>query len=437
MPVSVRSLGMDLDLKKDAAKATLMFGLLILPIVIRLPTAALGGKLTLLEPVTLAALCFWFWSVCLGARRVVRIPGNQIALIVFYMGCVLSFFASPDPSVSMVALLTYVNGGLILFLMYQLIRCERDVTIALRFLLLGSVVPLCASVVGSAGLLVGLKIPGVVSSAGKLTASFMFSSQLPSYMLILIPLLLQVASSSAHRTVVRVAASVGTIISMFAILFSGSRSGVAAAIAVTFLYLLRRSRGTRRVLVLGLIGAVVVSLGPAQLSTEIFPRPVARSVSGMTELFRGGDGLSTLSAARAEHVGLVVEGLKRSPFLGIGLGAFHLVVDDLAGRDVKNLEVHNTLLSVLVETGLVGFAGFLLFGVACLVEGMRGLWGRERGKLRSVQQALLFGLAANFAHQQFHFGLRQPVFWIGLGLLLAVAHVRSTDREDVALRRVA
>ena len=151
--------------------------------------------------------------------------------------CLLSFFSSPALSASAVEFLAYVNGGLLLFLTHQLIRDRKDLRVVIRALLLGSFAPLLFSAIGIIGTFLGELIPGIMSVSGKLTATFMFSNQLPSYMVILLPLLIHTGITLRGRIWTRAIAWCGAVLAMGALLTSGSRSGFLAGLVAAIGYL--------------------------------------------------------------------------------------------------------------------------------------------------------------------------------------------------------
>lgn len=416
-----------LDMRFSPARAGLCLMLILLPIVIHLPIDALGGKLTILEPITLLTFCAWFIGLCLGTRKLVLIPTVYGALLAFLAACLFSFFASPDWRASIVEFLAYVYGGLILFLILQLVRDSAGLHRAVNWLLIGTFVPLSLSMIGLLAQFSNTHVGIVLSSAGKLTASFRFSNQLPAYLLIVIPLLVYTSLQDTRRRSVRFIAGLGASVGVAAILGSGSRSGFLAGIITILGYLVWRVSWRRHMLGVALVVLAVVGIASSMSVFDVVPNPIRRSISGIMLVIDGNSTLEDLSHSRADQLAAVVQVIKESPIFGIGIGSFAQQIDDLLERDVKDLEVHSTPLSLWVETGFLGLSAFIGLCMFVIISGLKSI-ARSAKDDQYLTAALVTGLLGNLIHQQFHLGLRQPVFWVSLGLVMAAAVVQSRER---------
>lgn len=122
------------------------------------------------------------------------------------------------------------------------------------------------------------------------------------------------------------------------------------------------------------------------------------------------EGSGTQRAALLRH-GL--EAWARSPVVGLGPGGHSGYRAPFQGE-----EAHNTLVDWGVSTGVVGAAALvvlLAFFAARVV--------RARDPLATA------GLAALLAYACFHYVMRQPVFWLGLATVLALAEVGAREGE--------
>lgn len=196
----------------------------------------------------------------------------------------------------------------------------------------------------------------------------------------------------------------------FAVLITGSRTGLAALIpGIVFLgYRLARRRPSVAIGTLTALAVVAVVVFP-------FAPPTVRArLAGTEEAIASGD-LNDRGAVWAEAIRLIVD----HPVLGVGAGAFR-------GAAVGVNKVgHNFALSLLAEVGIIGFALFLGMLVAALLclrkmpSGLRGMW------LSLFSAWMLAALLHNWEYR------KQSWFFIGLmvacGLL---ADWRTADRHD-------
>jgi O-antigen ligase len=213
------------------------------------------------------------------------------------------------------------------------------------------------------------------------------------------------------------------------LLFSFSQSSFAALGAGLALIIVL-AWGARGALGLGLIVvAAVVAL------------VVAPPLGGVRDNLFGGDsdGINRATRGRAD---LVVNGLKIAgdhPLVGVGIGNFSTAYEerfDVPGR-LRTPASHTTPVTVLAETGAVGFALF-----AWLVAAVLGLGfaARRYGgvELRSTGLVACVGTTAILVHSLFYSAfLEDPMTWgfIGLAALaLRTGAARATRSPDTRAR---
>jgi len=400
--------------------------LILLPIVVRLPIGLFEGKLTLLEPVTALTLAAWLVAWIRGRVRPDLSLRVYIPLLLFLAVGFVSVFVARSASAALVELATYANGALIFFLVHQIVTgSERGRTLGFTGLITGMVVVLVTCSVGTAGIMRCAPIPALVSRAGKLTATFMTSSQLPSYLVVILPLALCGAMASSSRSR-RLASGLGAAAAAFGLCASGSRSGVIAAVIAVFAYVLWRSRRRLRALVLLSTFAIAIfsfayvtenahCMGPLSRSLSTF-NPSAAPVSA--------DPASEGTASvRFLFLQAWAEIARTRPLLGVGAGNFKLAYTEIIPEATRGFELHNTLLSIWAETGVLGLLSFAAFLVPFGWIGLRSLIRRPITRIEEYRAAIAFGILGSLMHQMFHMGLRQPIFWVGLGFLLALDQI--------------
>lgn len=119
------------------------------------------------------------------------------------------------------------------------------------------------------------------------------------------------------------------------------------------------------------------------------------------------------------------------PVLGVGIGQYRAVADQYIFGGVSNI-AHNTYLSFLAETGLVGFVVFVSLPLATFVRVVRS---RRRGNIFAPLLAL--GLAA-VAVQAFTLNLENSrALWALVGISAALCDVaaRNESRQESFARR--
>jgi len=151
-----------------------------------------------------------------------------------------------------------------------------------------------------------------------------------------------------------------------AIPMTGSRMGLVSAfiVGVAFLPLLRqalRGSGWKNAVILVVIAAVIGIMGPRLAS------------QGSLERLREGIGARTFQ----ERIEIWQRGLRawsETPYLGVGPGAY-----EFAGLSVgeKHYAAHNTYVSVLVESGIVGSVIYFAFWFVVVLRIFR-MPGKDR-----------------------------------------------------------
>jgi len=179
-----------------------------------------------------------------------------------------------------------------------------------------------------------------------------------------------------------------------AVLLTGSRAGALSLGIVGFVVLGRLWKVNWRVR-LGLIASVVfVGL--------LVPRLVSRST--IERIAEGTSGDTFTVRTNAWQVGLKV--WKETPLLGVGAGCY---TDMMAKQGERAMVAHNTLVSVLVESGLVGFILYFSF------------WGvviRRVMLLPKVERFFWLGVIASYLPAFLSGSMEYQKLWWFLGALV-------------------
>lgn len=260
----------------------------------------------------------------------------------------------------------------------------------------------------------------------RLTSTFQFSGQLASYLVATLPLLwLQWKHTPSPSPLLRQLRILQIFIAAVALAGTASRSGIVlgvfvGAAVVTYTLATERQRLGPRVRPLRWVaGAVVAGLVifAAQLaSSPGLPFAFRRAVDFDTT--PSSTMLQELSPARAAQWEGFQFALGNGGVAGVGPGQFKLHSTSFAPQAFRPHEMHNTLLGVWVEDGIVAACGLTLFTATGLAMGWN-LVRSAQGHSRDVAFALTLSLAALLLYGVLHFGLRMRTLWAVYGLLLA------------------
>jgi len=374
----------------------------VLPIenVFSLPLLGSLGRITGLLLLVLALPTF----VARG-RFVLRSPPVTLAFLgAFTLWALASLLWSHDPPRTVAYATTIVQLFLLATILWQLCRTPAERLLVMQAYVVGACVA-----VGSA---VANLIAGREAVFGRFSAPGTDPNDFALMVVLAVPMAWEVAARATYR-----GAALNLLFlpaAALAVVISGSRGG-AIALAVALLVvpfglrLLPRRR--RRMLVAILLGALALLpfLWP-QLAASV-GRNVQRLMSTATDSLSGS--LNVRDVIWAAGLDLI----QGSPLLGVGGGAFASALETATGM----AEVaHNTMLSVTVELGIVGFC--LLAG-ALLASALPLLAFRGAGALPSLVLLLTWLVGTSALSWE----MRKPT-WIVLLL--------ATTIQPVLLARV-
>jgi len=389
-----------------------------------------GGELTLTKLAGLLLAVSWLARVTtrrdednfLGAH-----PAATYLLLAFLGWAVFSLTWATDTAAGIGDLSRYGLNILLYVIVYSAVRTEEQGVRVVWAIVLGTGATALlgfvvgnsearpqddrlASTVGNANELAAVLVAGVALAAG-LGFSLRKSSGLR---LLALPI---------------------TVVSLFALVLTGSRSGVIALALslVTFVCFAGRWRPQ------AVFGVVSASLAVIVLFFAFAPEPVRQRITEITpgEVSASQEGRVSIWMAAARMV-------EDNPVKGVGVGNFQTRAKDYvlepgaAGRTDQVIDdpqiAHNTYLQVLAELGIIGVIPFLAIIVFSLAAAYSAVRRFERlGNLRleilsrSLIVAVIGTLAANFfASEQFN-----KLFWLLMALgpaFLAIARRQEQAR---------
>ena len=308
------------------------------------------GAGTLTRAAGLAA--FAAGTAAAARRRTLRMPNTALLLAAAYvLWSGLTYFWSLTPYVTAVRVATLAQLLGMLWLIWELCRTPAAQSWLMRAYVAGACV--------SSALTVSRYARGQQTNYRRYATSGFDPNDLGITLALAMPMALYLAYRSRGRAAWLY--RLGAALAMAAVLLTGSRAAlVAVCLGFAFVaFTWRTATRAQRIGTLALAGLLVLGL------VRLAPQPARQRLATLpTELTRG----TLHDRTRIWKSG--VKALKRHWFAGVGVGAYPEAVRPWLGRSPAawhQYVAHNTFLSVLVETGVVGFFVFgLLLAVLVL-----------------------------------------------------------------------
>ncbi len=299
---------------------------------------------------------FWLLTVLTEGRARKPHPLHALVLL-FFLWNALSYFWSQDIPGTIERLITYGQIFLMLLIIWEIYKKPADLIAGLQAYVLGSYVCIASSIINY------LEGRVAVSFEVRYSATGINAVDLSLLLLLGIPLAwhLFLRLDKKKYRFLRFIDIIYLPLAVFAILLTGSRTSLFAIIpAIIFVFWPNRLDISRYILIsifLAISLLIVRSILPAAIIERL-----ATASSSIATADIGGR-VKIWSDALSVFLG--------HPFLGSGGGTLYTVIGSAA---------HETFLSILAETGLIGFLLFIcilaivLNQAARLLKGYSGLW---------------------------------------------------------------
>ncbi|MGH3065773.1 MAG: O-antigen ligase family protein [Gaiellaceae bacterium] len=322
------------------------------------------------KPIGFAMALVWASSVVLRGR--IRKPDTfQKAYFLLVVWSGLTFYWSVDTKASTGGFLTYTQLLVMLFVIWDLCDSESRIETALQAYVLGAYISSLSIVLEFLSAPeakfpeherlrgVGTEVDGIALIVAIAVPAAWYLAAGPTHL----------ARTSGRRMLNFAYVPVG----LFAVAITGTRGATLALVpaAIFVFWSLRRASPRHRLAALGTVVAAILVI------VVYAPRgPLSRIESATTATELGSEG-SALSGRWGIWVASTHAFLER-PLTGAGLDAHRAAVsrdlDDVRTFKGVEKEAHNTYISVLVETGIVGFLIFATL-IATVVNRIRSLSG--------------------------------------------------------------
>lgn len=302
----------------------------------------------------LLALAGYF--VLVGTTGRIRRPQALHVCALLYLSIVvLSLFWTVDTPNSLVAIRTYVQGIMIVWVLWE-------VGISLNHLFHLATAYVAGAYIGALSIFHSFSLATVVahSREARFTADSWNANDIALALALAIPLAFYVASEGDHWTVTLLARGY-LIVGPMAILLTSSRGG-ATVMAIAFcglpFFMKSQTATAKLVTITALTCALLLAwtYAPAQSWDRVsstFASLAAGDLNGREQIWQS-------ALAVFDHNYLV----------GVGAGAFHAALGGPSSG-------HNTYLIVLLEQGILGFSVFT-FILGCTIYSTRRLTGNQR-----------------------------------------------------------
>jgi O-antigen ligase len=216
-------------------------------------------------------------------------------------------------------------------------------------------------------------------------------------------------SSETRRT--KVAALLCTLLSLGAMFVTFTRGANISIITggLLFSYLFFKTRGTdntdKRKVKLALVLIIAALIAGVLIANKVTD---GRSFTQLVSMLERDDSSRLMLAKKTFNV------FSLNPVSGVGLGNY---------RFVKHIYVHNEILQMLGETGVVGLGGFLVFLFFVLKMVRQQYVNVRNGELKVMHMGIISGIFATMTQSMVSFNLHSAAssffFFLGFGILCA------------------
>jgi O-antigen ligase len=202
-----------------------------------------------------------------------------------------------------------------------------------------------------------------------------------------------------------------TILSVTALILSLSRGAIIAAIigVLFFFYLYLKTKGVsnfnKRKFVLIAVLCITTLVAGVLLSNIISDGKTFRQINNMVE---------RSDSHRLMLWGKTINTFYSNPLTGVGLGNYSFPY---------HIYVHNEVLQMVAETGIIGTGGFLLFLFFVFKHSIQQYFHNYSLEIKVLRLALISGCFVTLMHSMISYNLHSATssffFFVGLGILCA------------------
>lgn len=355
---------------------------------------------------------FWLGVVFITGRFR-RLHPFHIIVLLFLLWNVASLIWSIDLNRTLSKLETYVQLTVMVFLIWDLYTTQARIRIGMQAYVLGAYITVWSVLTNYfAGATTGLsgRFSGFGFNENGLAMILVIGMGLAWYLAISVEI--DQDNKWTWQKVLRIVNFAFVPLAIFAVILTASRTAVLSTIPVFWFMLSSATQlkpPTRLFLAIG-IAASLFFLQP------LIPQTSIDRLNTTSSELTAGD-----LNGRREIWDTGIEAFLEQPIQGMGSGVFKTITSGQVA--------HNTYLSVLTETGIVGFLLFAIILFTTLYQ------LKNQDKLLTLLWLAIF-LSWAIGVSSMTWELRKPT-WLLLAFIVASGHVRKSPKEDTAVNSSA
>jgi len=300
-----------------------------------------------------------FWLATMLVEGRFRKPHIfHVLVLLFFLWNFVSVFWSPDIEGTVQRIITYSQIFLLMLIIWEFFQKPEDLITGLQAFVFGTYILIASTIFNY------LRGNVAVAYEGRYSATGVNAVDLALILMIGLPISMQlffVYGQNIMGTVMKIVNLIYIPLAIFAILLTGSRTSLIAVIPfVIYLIGTQQIKFDRKIAVLGILFIVVLAMLP------FIPQAITSRLGTLGASIEAGD-----LGGRVELWRQALLIFSKHPILGLGSGTLGSVIGSAA---------HNTLISVVTETGFIGFTLFLGILVTVLFQAVNvpnhnsGLW---------------------------------------------------------------
>lgn len=314
-------------------------------------------------------------------------------MVLFILFGIISIFWTINLPYTLTSLSTYLLLTILYFLIINLIKSKTDLDQLMVFLLIGSLILILSALIQwyELGFSDTTRISGLSLNSNYL-GTLMFLALLSIYWILI-----------NKNRFIKFVALFGLISTFFCILSSQSRGSVISFSLLGILFLLTSRKKYQAIIILIIIAFIFFRFGSDDLWSRFLMIGNETGVDRFRDLWPLG-----------------IELIKNNPLIGYGLGTNGLAIGSLF---LRNLSVHNGILAVLIDTGLIGLILYLGFIISAIIHPIRSYFNYrlKENRIYLFLQFLLISLISYFTIWIKSGGAEyDKVLWILLGLVAVI-----------------
>ncbi len=312
---------------------------------------AISSELSINRLIGMVAIGAWGILV-LARQKIRRVHPFLLCTLLFIVWNLFSIFWTIDHDLTITRIKTYIQLGIMCFMIWDLVDSKKRLRIAIQTYILGAYISVFGTIINF--------IKGEEAyrySGGRFVATGFNANDLAVILALGLPLAWYLVISTIENSGKRWVAVINLLyipVAFFAIFLTGSRGGFITAMLSLCYILPTVGRMGRKVKIPFSLLIIVLMISALMIIPDsTMQRIMSTFYSGETDYLGG------RLQIFADAAGII----DQHPLLGIGSGAFKSATR-------FGTIAHNTFLSILSETGIVGF---LLFCFVLITAGLEAI----------------------------------------------------------------